>query len=80
MDSFFELISFNLTQNVYNNFVEIHKEQNLIEITPQDWIGTTVQDALDYLGIKDKGIKIKSPIDEIIIYKSHIFISHFPNY
>jgi len=61
-----------ITQNVYDNFVEIHKEQNLIEITPQDWIGTTVQDALDYLGIKDKGIKIKSPIDEIIIYKSHI--------
>lgn len=61
-----------ITQNVYDNFVEIHKGLNLIEITPQDWTGTTVQDALEYLGIKDKGVKIKSPIDEITIYKSHI--------
>ena len=61
-----------VTQNVYDNFVNIHKDLNLIEIIPPDWTGTTVQDAIEYLGIKDKGIKIKSPIDEIIIYKSHI--------
>ena len=61
-----------VTNNVYDNFVSVHKSLNLLEPTPQDWMGETVEDALIYLGIKDKGIKIKTPIDEIIIYKSHI--------
>lgn len=61
-----------INQNIYDNFVNIHKEMELIEIIPPDWLGETVQDALEYLGIKDKGIKIKSPIGDIIIYRSHI--------
>ena len=58
--------------NVYDNFVFIHKQLGLLEKTPKDWTGETVDDALIYLGIKDKGIRIKTPIDEIVIYKSHI--------
>ena len=61
-----------ITGNVYDNFVEIHKTLDLLEPTPQNWEGLTVDDAIKYLGIGDKGIKIKSPIDEIIIYKSHL--------
>ena len=75
MEKIFEHLNKNrylTTPNVYDNFVYIHKTLGLIETIPQDWTGETVQDALIYLGIKDKGIKIKSPIDEIIIYKSHI--------
>ena len=61
-----------ITDNVYDNFVAIHKSLNLLEPTPQNWEGLTIEDAIKYLRIGDKGIKIKSPIDEIIIYKSHI--------
>ena len=61
-----------ISNNVYDNFVTIHKNLNLLEPTPQDWNGNTVEDALAYLGIKDKGIRIKTPIDEIVIYKNHI--------
>ena len=61
-----------ISDNVYDNFVSVHKSLNLLEPTPQNWEGLTVDDALKYLGISDKGIKIKSPIDEITIYKSHI--------
>ncbi len=61
-----------ISKNVYDNFVAVHKSLNLLEPTPQDWIGETVEDAFIYLGIKDKGIKIKTPIDEIFIYKNHI--------
>lgn len=57
---------------VYDNFVSVHKSLKLLEPTPQNWEGLTVDDAIKYLGIGDKGIKIKSPIDEIIIYKSHL--------
>ena len=61
-----------ISNNIYDNFVFIHKQLNLLEKTPKDWTGETVDDALFYLGIKDKGIRIKTPIDEIVIYKSHI--------
>ena len=61
-----------ISDNVYDNFVSVHKSLNLLEQTPQNWEGLTVEDAIKYLGIGEKGIKIKSPIDEIIIYKSHI--------
>ncbi len=61
-----------ISNNVYDNFVFVHKSLNLLEPTPQNWEGLTVEDAIKYLGIGEKGIKIKSPIDEIIIYKSHI--------
>jgi hypothetical protein len=61
-----------ISNNVYDNFVSVHKSLNLLEPTPQNWEGLTVDDAIKYLGIGDKGIKIKSPIDEIIIYKSHL--------
>ncbi len=61
-----------ITNNEYDNFVAVHKSLNLLEPTPQNWDGETIEDAIKYLGIGDKGIKIKSPIDEIIIYKSHI--------
>ncbi len=61
-----------ISDNVYDNFVSVHKSLNLLELTPQNWEGLTVEDAIKYLGISDNGIKIKSPIDEIIIYKSHI--------
>ena len=61
-----------VTSKVYDNFVNIHKSLGFVEITPPNWEGETVNEALEYLNIKEKGIKIKSPIDEIIIYKSHI--------
>ena len=54
-----------ISNNVYDNFVAVHKSLNLLEPTPQDWNGNTVDDALEYLGIKDKGIRIKTPIDEV---------------
>lgn len=58
-------------ENVYDNFVDIHKAFQ--EKEPPPWNGQSVQEALDYLGIKDgNGIKIKSPIEEISIYKSHM--------
>ena len=60
------------SSNVYDNFVFIHKQLNLLEKTPPDWNGSTVADAVLYLGIQAKGTRIKTPIDEIIIYKSHI--------
>jgi len=61
-----------ISTNVYDNFVSVHKSLNLLEPTPLNWEGLTVDDAIKYLGIGDKSIKIKSPIDEIIIYKSHL--------
>ncbi|MBR2068683.1 MAG: hypothetical protein IJ877_02865 [Candidatus Gastranaerophilales bacterium] len=62
-----------ITDKVYDNFVSIHKNLGFIEITPQHWQGETLEAALKYLGVNDeKGTKIKSPIEEIIIYKSHI--------
>ena len=58
-------------ENVYDNFIDIHKAFQ--EKEPPSWNGQSVQEALDYLGIKDgSGIKIKSPIEEISIYKSHM--------
>lgn len=61
------------TDNVYDNFVNIHKQQGLVEKTPEPWNGTSIEDAINYLGIKDdKGIKIKSPVEYISIYKSHL--------
>ena len=61
-----------VSNNVYDSFVAVHKGLNLLEQTPQAWNGNTVEDALEYLGIKNKGIRIKTPIDEIVIYKNHI--------
>ena len=60
------------TSDVYNNFVAIHANLGLLEPTPRDWEGKTVEDAIKYLGIKDKGIRIKTPVDEIAIYKNHM--------
>lgn len=61
------------TDKVYDNFVQLHTENNLIEKVPEYWQGETVEEALEYLGIKDnKGVKIKSPIEEVSIYKSHM--------
>lgn len=61
------------TDKVYDNFVNVHDELKLIEKIPEYWNGETLEDALKYLRIKDnKGIKIKSPIEEITIYKSHM--------
>ena len=62
-----------VTDKVYDNFVSIHRNLNLVEYTPKHWEGETLEEALEYLGIKnEKGIKVKSPIEEINIYKSHI--------
>lgn len=61
-----------ISNNVYDTFISIHKELGLLENLPDNWEGQTVEDALKYLGIEKKGIKIKSPIENIIIYKSHI--------
>ncbi len=61
------------TDKVYDNFVQLHTENNLVEKVPEYWQGETVEEALEYLGIKDnKGVKIKSPIEEVSIYKSHM--------
>jgi len=61
------------TDKVYDNFISIHKNLGLVETTPKHWEGETLAQALKYLGIdNDKGTKIKSPIEEIIIYKSHV--------
>ena len=61
-----------ISDNVYDNFVFVHKNKGLVECIPPNWEGKTVEDALMYMGIGDKGIKIKSPIENITIYKSHI--------
>ena len=61
-----------ISDNIYDNFVFVHKDKGLVEYIPPNWEGKTVEDALMYMGIGDKGIKIKSPIENITIYKSHI--------
>lgn len=62
-----------ITNRVYDNFVNIHINLGLIEQIPQNWEGKTIIDALKYLNIADeKGTKIKSPIEEVVIYKSHL--------
>lgn len=65
-------INYLTSTNVYDNFVAIHKNLDLLEELPENWEGQTVEDALLYLGIHENGIKIKSPIENITIYKSHI--------
>jgi len=68
----FDKSKYTVTDKVYDNFVSIHKSLGFIELIPPDWEGETVEDAMKYLQMSDKGIKIKSPIDEIMVYKSHI--------
>ena len=40
-----------ISDNVYDNFVSVHKSLNLLEQTPQNWEGLTVEDAIKYLEI-----------------------------
>ena len=61
-----------ITSNVYDNFITIHANLGLLETTPRDWEGQTLEDALEHLGIKDKGIRIKTPVDEVVIYRNHM--------
>ena len=38
-----------ISTNVYDNFVSVHKSLNLLEPTPLNWEGLTVDDAITYL-------------------------------
>lgn len=58
--------------NVYDNFVSQHKQNGLIEKSPEEWTGNSVEDAMKHLNMTNGQIKIKSPIEEISIYKSHL--------
>lgn len=58
--------------NVYDNFITEHKQKGLIEKSPDEWNGKTVDDAIKHLNMVDGAVKIKSPIEEISIYKSHL--------
>lgn len=47
-----------ISDNVYDNFVSVHKSLNLLELTPQNWEGLTVDDAIKYLEIGDKACRL----------------------
>ena len=61
------------TPNIYDNFVEYHTNKGLIEKAPPKYMGETVEEICDYLGINDKKPAIiKTPKDKVIINKDHI--------
>lgn len=57
----------------YEDFINQHKQANLIETYPDDFIGKTEEDIAKHLGINgNKPAEIKTPIETIKIYKSNI--------
>ena len=48
------------SDNVYDNFVAVHKSLNLLESTPQNWEGLTVDDAINEATIEMRMDKEKN--------------------
>ena len=44
-----------ISDNVYDNFVFIHKNKGLVECIPPNWEGKTVEDALMYMEMVIRG-------------------------
>lgn len=60
-------------KNIYNNFVNYHQKNNLIEPSPEKYEGESIDEICEYLGItEDKPAIIKTPKENVIINRKHI--------